>query len=81
MRRRFLENYTRPNILYAFRVFFGDKYNIEWKRRAKKKIHSIVYWLQLYNSKHYKDKDKYWNEARECFEQLQEELNKKEGEN
>jgi hypothetical protein len=76
MRRRFLENYTRPNILYAFSVFYGDRYNLEGKRRAKKKIHSIQYWLRLYYSKRYKDKNKYRNEARECFEQLQEELNK-----
>lgn len=74
MRRRFLDNYTRPNVLYAFSVFYGDRYNLEGNRRAKKKIHSIVYWLKLYNSKHYKDKAKYWSEARECFEQLQEVL-------
>lgn len=74
MRRRFLDNYTRKNVLYAFSVFYGDRYNLEGNRRAKKKIHSIVYWLKLYNSKHYKDKAKYWSEARECFEQLQEVL-------
>lgn len=78
MRRRFLENYTRPNVLYAFMVFYGDRYNLDGKRRAKKKIHSIVYWLKLYNSKHYKDKAKYWSEARECYEQLQQELLTKE---
>ena len=77
MRRRFLENYTRPNILYAFSVFYGDRYNLDGNRRAKKKIHSIVYRLKLYNSKHYKDKEKYWSEARECYEQLQEVLIKK----
>lgn len=74
MRKRFLMNYTSKNFLNAFRIFYGDKYDIEWNRRAKKKIHSIIYWLRLYNSKHYKDKAKYWSEARECFEQLQEEL-------
>lgn len=77
MRRRFLENYTRPNILYAFSVFYGDRYNLDGNRRAKKKIHSIVYRLKLYNSKHYKDKEKYRSEARECYEQLQEVLIKK----
>lgn len=77
MRRRFLDNYTRKNVLYAFSVFYGDRYNLEGNRRAKKKIHSIVYWLKLYNSKHYKDKAKYWSEARECYEQLQEVLIKK----
>lgn len=74
MRRRFIENYTKPNVLYAFMVFYGDRYNLDGKRRAKRKIHSIVYWLKLYNSKHYKDKAKYWSEARECYEQLQQEL-------
>lgn len=67
-------NYTRPNLLDAFRIFFGDRYDIEWNRRAKRKIHSIAYRLKLYYSKKYKDKQKYRSEARECYEQLQEVL-------
>ena len=74
MRKRFLMNYTSRNLLNAFRIFYGDKYDLEWNRKAKRKIHSIQYWLKLYFSKKYKDKTKYWNEARECFEQLQEVL-------
>lgn len=69
-------NYTNPNILNAFRIFYSDKYNLDWNRRAKRKIHSIRYWLRLYNSRYYKDKTKYWSEARECYEQLVSAINK-----
>ena len=74
MWRWFLLHYTDKKIIYSWLVWYWKQYNIEWKKRIKKKIRSIQHWLHWYYSKHYKDKIYYWEQAEECFRQLQEEL-------